>query len=290
MWATRDFFDSLWSATGKVAMWRFIVLSNAGFDKQGLAWTLREQARKEPWAYLYAPEGIQATWLSPTWVEQMRSTLPPEVFMRLIENKWTEGSGSFITRAMLDSCIDPERSQQLFGTSGTRYVAALDLGLVHDKTALAICHLDQHTPVLDYLRVWKGSHSSPVSIASVEDELLLVANRFRLRKLFVDPWQMQASVQRLKGQLPITEYRFTSESVRRLSEALYTAISTGRLKLFPDSELESELLSLNAVQKGYGWRVDHTAGQYSDRAMAIGMCLTELLNRPSRGFLAAIRV
>ena len=290
MWANRDFFDALWSATGKVPMWRFIVLSNAGFDKQGLAWTLREQARTESWAYLYAPEGIQASWLTDEWVEQMRSTLPPEVFMRLIENKWTEGSGSFITRAMLDSCVDPEWLPQLLGSDTSRYVAALDLGLVHDKTALAICHFEDGGPVLDYLGVWEGSQSTPVSIAAVEDELLQISNRFRLRKLLVDPWQMQASIQRLKGRISISEYRFTAESVRRLSEALYTAISTGRLKLFRDTELETELLGLNAVQKGYGWRVDHTASQHSDRAMAIGMCLTELLNRPSRGFLDAVRM
>ncbi|MDG0868004.1 hypothetical protein GKO46_13120 [SAR202 cluster bacterium JH702] len=289
MWANRDFFDALWSATGKVSMWRFIVLSNAGFDKQGLAWTLREQARTEPWAYLYAPEGIQASWLSSEWVEQMRSTLPPEVFMRLIENKWTEGSGSFITRTMLDTCIDPQWSPQLFGSGRTRYVAALDLGLVHDRTALAVCHMEAGQPTLDYLRVWEGNQAQPVSIEAVEDELLAVSRRFRLRKMFFDPWQLQASMQRLRRKLPVTEFRFTAESVRRLSEALYTAISTGRMRFYPDKELESELLALNAVQKGYGWRVDHSSGSYSDRAMAIGMCLTELLNRPTGSILNAIR-
>jgi hypothetical protein len=289
MWANRDFFDALWSATGKVPMWRFIVLSNAGFDKEGLAWTLREQARTEPWAYLYAPEGIQGSWLTDEWVEQMRSTLPPEVFMRLIENKWTEGSGSFITRAMIDECIDPQWSPQLFGSGRTRYVAALDLGLVHDRTALAVCHMEDGQPTLDYLRVWKGNQAHPVSIEAVEDELIAVSRRFRLKKLFSDPWQMQASIQRLRGKLPVTEFRFTSESVRRLSEALYTAISTGRMRLYPDKELESELLALNAVQKGYGWRVDHSSGAYSDRAMAIGMCLTELLTRPTGSILNAIR-
>jgi hypothetical protein len=254
-----------------------------------LAWTLREQARSKSWAYLYAPEGIQASWLSVEWVEQMRSTLPPEVFMRLIENKWTEGSGSFITRTMLDSCIDAQWSPQLFGSGSTRYVAALDLGLVHDRTALAVCHMEGDQPTLDYLRVWKGNQAHPVSIEAVEGELLAVSRRFRLKKLFSDPWQMQASIQRLRGKLTVTEFRFTAESVRRLSEALYTAISTGRMRLYPDKELESELLALNAVQKGYGWRVDHSSGNYSDRAMAIGMCLTELLNRPTGSILSAIR-
>ena len=61
------------------------------------------------------------------------------------------------------------------------------------------------------------------------------------------------------------EFTFTSESVRRLSESLFNLIQTGRLRLYPDRELEREPLSLNVVQKGYGWRIDHGSGGFSDR-------------------------
>ena len=54
-------------------------------------------------------------------------------------------------------------------------------------------------------------------------------------------------------------------------------IQTTRMRLFPDKELEKELLNLNVVQKGYGWRIDHASGGYSDRAMALGMMAMEAL-------------
>ena len=101
--------------------------------------------------------------------------------------------------------------------------------------------------------------------------------------------QLQSSIQRLTNRLPIREYKFTGEGVRQLSESLFNVISTARLRLFPDAELESELISLNAVQKGYGWRIDHQSGGFSDRAMALGMMVQSLLANPPITLAQAIR-
>jgi hypothetical protein len=102
-----------------------------------------------------------------------------------------------------------------------------------------------------------------VNIAEVENELLDLARRFSLVEVVLDPWQMQSSLQRLHDRLPVKEFTFTAETVRRLSETLFDLMRTARLRLYPDDELERELLSLNVVQKGYGWRIDHRSGGYS---------------------------
>ena len=78
------------------------------------------------------------------------------------------------------------------------------------------------------------------------------------------------------------EFHFTAESVRRLSETLFNLIQTAGLRLYQDDELEQELLNLNVVQKGYGWRIDHASGGYSDKAMALGMMALEALAMPGR--------
>ena len=78
------------------------------------------------------------------------------------------------------------------------------------------------------------------------------------------------------------EFTFTAESVRRLSETLFNLIQTAGLRLYQDDELEQELLNLNVVQKGYGWRIDHASGGYSDKAMALGMMALEALAMPGR--------
>jgi hypothetical protein len=282
-WRGRELWDALFTATGKTPLWRGIVLSNAGFGFQSVAWEVRELCRTSgPPFYLYSPEGPVASWLTYEWREMQRRSLPPNVYQRLIENKCVEGSGSFITRPQLQACIDPYLVPRLAGQPDVQYVAALDLGLKRDRTALAVGHLDQeeNTVVLDVLRTWQGSRSDPVSIAEVEEELLSLAGRFQLRRVAMDPWQLQSSLQRLGQTLPVSEFIFSAESVRRLSEALFNLIQTTRLRLYHDEELEKEFLALNVVQKGYVWRIDHTSAGYSDRAMALGMMAMELLAQP----------
>ena len=159
-WRGKELWDALFTATGKTPNWRGIVLSNAGYDFQLVAWEVRELCRTSgsPF-YLYAPEGPVAGWLSEEWRDLQRKSLPPDVYHRLIENKWVEGAGSFITRAQLESCIDPTWAAQLVGD--TRY--------------------------------GRGSRAQAVSITEVEEELLATSRRFRLRRVLLDPWQLQSS-------------------------------------------------------------------------------------------------
>lgn len=296
LWAhrSRELFDALYTATGKTRDWRVIITTNAGFDTQSVAWEIRELCRTMgPPFYLYSPDGSVAGWLTDEWREMQRRSLPPDVYQRLIENKWVEGSGSFITRAQLEQCIDQDWRPQLAGSPDQSYVVGIDLGLKHDRTALVVGHLDRaaNTVVLDHLKVWQGSKTQPVNIGDVEAELLGVADRFRLRRAVLDPWQLQSTLQRLRGRLPVHEFTFTAESVRKLSENLFTLLQGGRLRLFHDEALERELLALNVVQKSYGWRIDHQAGGYSDRAMALGMMALEAVQggggSPNLRFLPA---
>ena len=85
---------------------------------------------------------------------------------------------------------------------------------------------------------------------------------------------MQKLLDRLYGGMDLAS---STQSIRRLSETLFNLIQSARLRLFPERELEKELLSLNVVQKGYGWRIDHASGGYSDRAIALGMMALQAL-------------
>jgi hypothetical protein len=77
VWKTRDLWDSVISATGKVPDVQTIVLSNAGFDPDhAWQWGVRETAEREPWGYLFSAPGVIASWIEPAWVEQMRSCCP----------------------------------------------------------------------------------------------------------------------------------------------------------------------------------------------------------------------
>lgn len=47
-----------------------------------------------------------------------------------------------------------------------------------------------------------------------------------------------------------------------------------------DKGLEDELLGLQCIQKNYGFRIDHEAGGYSDRGIALGMAALVLATTP----------
>ena len=274
-WPTRDLWDALFTAAPKAPHWRVLVASNAGYDTTSLAWEIRELCRTQvdPRFYLYAPDGTVASWIKPKDLETQRRSLPADVFQRLYENRWTEGASSLVTRAELSACIDPYWRPQLEGQFGFDYHVGLDLGLTRDRTARAVVHFDEsaNQVVLDSLRVWQGSRSAPVQIAEVEADLVEVNRRFRRAHFHLDPWQLAGSQQRLQGTLDVEPFNFTGDSVRKLSESLLSLIKSRQLRLFPDEELERELLRLEARQTSYGWRIDHRSSGYSDRTMALAI-------------------
>lgn len=273
-WHGRDLWDALWSAAPKAKSWRVIVGSNAGFDTSSVAWELRELCRTkaDERFYLYAPDGVQASWITDKDLDTQRRSLPPEVYQRLWENRWTEGSGSLVTREQLAACIDKEWWPQAAGQKFVSYFVGLDLGLVRDRTARAVVHKEPSgRVVLDDLRVWQGSRSKPVQIDEIERDLIEVSDRFGRPRIYCDPWQLAGSQQRLHGRVNIEAFQFTSESVRKLSENLLRLIRDAQLRLYPDAALQHELLALQMRETTYGWRLDHRSGGFSDRAMAIGM-------------------
>jgi hypothetical protein len=283
IWRSEELWAAFSSATGKVRDAQIIVLSNAGFDA-GSSWQyrIREAARTELWGHLYAPPGIVASWISLEWIEQQRILLPAVAFERVIENRWTTGAGDFVTAEQWRECVDPFL-QPSRGGSG-RYFGGLDLGLTHDRTVLAIVHWHGDKIVLDELLVWQGEKTEPVSIVAVEAALLDAAERYPGLELYADPWQMRRSLEALKGRIRMHEFVFSQASVQKLSSTLLNAVTSQVLRVFADVELEREVLGLRVVQTGSGWRFDHRAGRFSDRAVALAMAI-QLAQERGRGRL-----
>src|SRR5262249_19753493 len=65
---------------------------------------------------LYATPGVMlmfwahrplAPWQTPEWIEQMRSQLRPNAYLRTIENRWVSGEESFVDEGQWRRCVDP---------------------------------------------------------------------------------------------------------------------------------------------------------------------------------------
>ena len=57
---------------------------------------------------MYWTHDLNAPWQAETWREEMRVALPPNQYLRLIENRWVTTESSFIPLQWWDECtVEP---------------------------------------------------------------------------------------------------------------------------------------------------------------------------------------
>ena len=271
----RDLYDALTQSPVRKEPLTLVV-TYAGTDQTSLLYELYQtgmQKRDEKMYFFWSEKNL-ANWITEEYLEQQRMRLPAGVYQRLHENKWVQGENAFITRAEVEVCKDYTLKPQLNGKDNVKYYLAVDLGLVRDRTVLTICHKDKNDNLiyLDYVKTYQGNKNNPVLISDIESDIIWANNNFNIRKNIFDIWQMKSSAQRLqKNGIRVEEFTFTSSTIQKLSQNLYYIFHNGLIRIFPYKLLEEELLSLNAEEKSYGWRIDHKSGGFSDHVISLGM-------------------
>jgi hypothetical protein len=213
-----------------------------------------------------------APWLSDEQMREQESTLHPSDYARFWLCKWTEPQGSWITAEMYDAAEVGREAAK--GDPQFRYVGGVDIGLVRDLTAIAVCHAEGDRSVLDRLVTLKGSRGAPVELEVMEE----IAEDLS-RKLSVSEWvfeapQAVASVQRLEKRLrgATVSVRYpTAESVARQFGGLYQLFATRRLVLYPHEQLRRECLNLVTKTVGGRLKVVESSGVHQDCVVALGI-------------------
>jgi len=272
-------WTAMWSAIGKDEMAQMVTVTMSGWDFTGLAWRIRELARETPEYFFASREGTEpAPWLSPAMMEEQRLTLHPADYARFWECRWTEIKGSWITREMYD---DAERGHESFrGNIEWDYVGFVDVGLVHDATAIAVCHLEGDVVVLDTLATLRGTRTMPVELEVVEEIVTELTRSFGVGEWIFEAPQAAASVQRLEKSLPVpVTIRYpTVETQARLFGGLYQLFSTHRLRLFPHEELRREALNLVTREVNGRIKVVESTSVHQDHVVAVGGCADMLMS------------
>jgi hypothetical protein len=266
-------WTAMWSAVGKRPDAQLIAVSMAGFDFASLGWRIREMARSTASYYFASREGTDpAPWLLADMIEEQRETLHPADFARFWECKWTEAKGSWITREMFDACVPAERALPWKLPREAGCVGFVDVGLVHDPTAIAVVHRDGDVCVLDALETMQGSRNEPVQLEDLEELVVELTRRYGVGRWVFEAPQAVASVQRLQQMLPATvEARYpTAESQARLFGTLYRLFAARRLVLFAHDQLRKEALSLVTRTIGGRLKVVESAAVHQDHVVALG--------------------
>jgi hypothetical protein len=271
----RRLWESVSSAVAKRADARLVVLCTAG-DPAHFSRTVLDHALTSPLWRVHEVPG-PSPWTPADRLAEQRARLLPSTYARLFENVWTAGEDRLASPDELRECVTLDGP--LEPDPAHRYLIALDLGLKRDRTVAAVAHREHRRVVLDRMEVWQGSRLRPVKLEAVEEWLIEASRRYNRARIVLDPWQAVGTMQRLKGKgIGATEYPFTAQSVARLAVSLFNAIRDRAVALPPDDELLDELAHVRLRESSPGvFRLGHDAGRHDDRAIALALVTTTLL-------------
>jgi phage terminase large subunit-like protein len=215
---------------------------------------------------LYAGDGLLmfwshqpiAPWQTDQWLTEMRRSLRPNQYLRMIENRFVTSESTFIALADWDACVVSELSPILKKPS-LQVCIGVDASVKHDSTAIVAVNWD-HANARGRLvthRIFQPSPDDPLDFeAAIEETLLSLNNRFSVTKVLYDPWQMQAVAQRLSRQgVLMQEYPQTVPNLTQASQNLYELVQARSLMLYPDQSMRLAISRAVAVETARGWRI-----------------------------------
>jgi phage terminase large subunit-like protein len=205
-----------------------------------------------------------ADWQTPEWVEQMRQSLRPNAYLRLIKNRWVSSESNFVDMADFDQCVDPE-ARPVLNDPHLRVFIGLDGSYQHDSTAISVVcfdHKQQKVRMIAHT-VFTPTKDQPVDFAAVEAELLDMRRRFAVQAIFFDPYQLVALSQRMEILgLPMEPFTQTSSNLEAAATNLAELIRHHNLIAYPDSEIRLALSRTVAVETPRGVRISKQKGSH----------------------------
>jgi phage terminase large subunit-like protein len=286
----KKLFEAVRSAAGKVNG-RMTILTTPG-DPTHFAYGVLQHAQRDPLWRVHEIHG-PVPWIDPERLDEQRRALPESSYQRLHLGRWAAAEDRLTTLDDLAACATLDGP--LAPRPGVSYVIGADLGITHDRTALAVCHAEAtyadtthreiigHRVFVDRVHCWKGSRDNPVQVAAVRDALLTSSHSYNGARLVIDPYQAIGVAQDLRRTgVRVEEFPFTVASNGRLANTLHLLLRSRTISLQDDPDLIEELARVRLCEAAPGvLRLDHDPDQHDDRAIAIALAATYLLEHAS---------
>jgi len=273
-WPKRDLFDSLLSSSAKRSTCMLVCISNAGLQDDW-AWELREKVRVDPDWHFSRLEGPVATWITPEQLAENERLLPNIAYQRLWLNRWTTGGGDALSPDVINAAFAGNHRRHQSSQDGFEYVGGLDLGVTRDASALVILGVKRsyegHGRIrLAHTQIWRPAKDKKIKLQEIEDTLIKMHQRFKLKCLNFDPWQATHMAQRLtaaglgvpsteriqaSGYVPMTEVTQGGSNLQAMATTLIEAFNDYRIELYDDPDLRRDLFKFRIEEKSYGYRL-----------------------------------
>jgi phage terminase large subunit-like protein len=213
---------------------------------------------------LYAGDGLLmawhhepcAPWQTEAWLAEMRRSLRPNQYLRMIENRFVTAESSFIELAAWDRCVRLELGAVPSNPSLPVWVG-VDASVRHDSSAIVAVTYKDDVVRLVFHRIFTPSPNDPINFAdSIEATLLDLQKRFSVRKVLFDPYQMVATAQRLaKAGVKVEEFPQTASNLTAASQQLFELIQGQALICYPSEAMRLAASRCIAIESSRGWRI-----------------------------------
>jgi Phage Terminase len=245
-----------------------LVTSHAGYSGES---TLLEEIYKRGMALPEIARGLHAgdgqlffwsheslaPWQNERWLIDMRRTLRPNQYARMIENRFTSTEAAFITAQEWDNITT------LGGTSHYNPLVPIwcgvDASTKRDSTAVVCVTYSTKTGIVTLVRhyIFQPSPDEPLDFEhTIEATIRDLRKHFSIRKILYDPFQMASTAQRLAREgLPMEEYPQTVGNLSAMSQLLYELIRGRQLSVYPDAALRLAATRCVAVESSRGLRI-----------------------------------
>jgi phage terminase large subunit-like protein len=176
----------------------------------------------------------------------------------MIANTFVTSESSFIDMEAWDACIDIDAKPVVAFPSLPVWVG-VDASVKHDSTAIVAVTWDQDEQKVRLIahRIFQPSPTEPLDFeAPIESTLTELAQRFTVRKVLFDPYQMAATAQRLARQgITIEEFPQSTPNLTAASQNLYELINGRNLVAYPDPAMRLAISRAVAIESSRGWRI-----------------------------------
>jgi hypothetical protein len=297
---TISIFDELWGYTSERShrLWDEMVppptrkiacrltTTYAGFEgESGLLEGLYKRGLRQPSVGhdLYAGDGLLmfwthqpvAPWQSDAWLTQMRGQLRPNAYLRLIENRWVTSENTFVDMNWYDACTDPA-ADPVVRDKSLSVVVGVDASVKRDTTAIVATTWDSSINKVRLVshRIFQPSADDPLDFEEmVEGTITDFCNRFSVREVRFDPYQMQAAAQRLtRAGVRMVEFPQTVPNLTESSTNLYELIKGRGIVLYQDKDIRLAFNRAVALETTRGWRIaKEKASHKIDVVVALAM-------------------
>jgi phage terminase large subunit-like protein len=185
--------------------------------------------------------------------------------LRLHGCVWAAGTNAWITVEQWQACQDEDLPPRQPIPDGSPVYAGIDVGLVHDSTAVVLAWIREDKRVVVDSYVWAAKRDAAadvhvdggvVELDMVEEHLRMLAETYRVRGFVYDKRFFQRSAEILSREgLPMVNFEQNTAAMAEAYDEWYAAVLEGRLAHNGNRVLTAHVMGTAAQKTDRGWKV-----------------------------------